>query len=58
MDQVSDAFRKIRNALSHGKDQETTGVIRPTPKNVNLFQPWVHLISAAAGEVVLYKDVT
>ena len=56
MDSVADAFRKIRNALSHGKDQETTGVIRPTTRNLNLFRPWVHLISAAAGEVVLYKD--
>lgn len=56
LDNVADAFRKIRNALSHGKDQETTGVIRPTQHNINLFRPWVHLINAAAGEVVLYKD--
>lgn len=55
---VADTFRKIRNALSHGKDQETAGVIRPTRKNFEMFRPWVQLIATAAGEVVLYKDAT
>lgn len=54
LEKVVDRFRDIRNALSHGKDQETSGVIRPTPENINLFRPWVHLIATAAGEVVLY----
>ncbi|UNK80446.1 hypothetical protein MNQ96_05035 [Sphingopyxis granuli] len=54
VERVVDRFRAIRNALSHGKDQESSGVIRPTPENVNLFRPWVHLIATAAGEVVLY----
>jgi len=56
VDYFSDAVRKIRNALSHGKDQETAGVITPTTKNLKLFQPWVHLLAIAAGEVVLYRD--
>lgn len=54
VERVVDRFREIRNALSHGKDQESSGVIRPTPENLNLFRPWVHLIATAAGEVVLY----
>lgn len=58
LDQFSDSLRKIRNALSHGKDQETSGVILPTPQNMDLLRPWVHLIATAAGEVVLYKDIT
>lgn len=58
LERVADRFRDIRNALSHGKDQETSGVIRPTPQNVNLFRPWVHLIATAAGEVVLYGTGT
>lgn len=58
LDGFCDAVRKIRNAVSHGKDQETAGVITPTAANFRLFNPWVHLISAAAGEVVLYKDIT
>jgi hypothetical protein len=58
LEKVVDRFRDIRNALSHGKDQETSGVIRPTPENVNLFRPWVHLIATAAGEVVLHGTHT
>lgn len=56
VERVIDRCRDIRNALSHGKDQESAGVIRPTPQNVNLFRPWVHLIATAAGEVVLYGN--
>lgn len=58
LDAFSDQLRKIRNALSHGKDQETAGVILPTPQNMDLLRPWVHLIATAAGEVVVYKDVS
>ena len=55
---LADAFRNIRNALTHGKDLESSGVIRPTLPNIEKFRPWVHLIATAAGEVVLYKDAT
>ena len=54
----AETIRKIRNTLSHGKDQETAGVILPTLRNFNLLRPWVYLIATAAGEVVLNKDVT
>lgn len=52
------AIRDIRNALSHGRDQKTGMVITPTIRNLNLLQPWVYLIAAAAGEVVLYRDAS
>jgi len=58
LESFSESVRKIRNALAHGKDQETAGVITPTTRNLKLFLPWVHLIATAAGEVVLYKDAT
>lgn len=58
LDQFTDTLRKIRNALSHGKDQETDGVILPTQRNMELLRPWVHLIATAAGDVALYKDVS
>lgn len=56
VESFSDSARKIRNALSHGKDMETSGVITPTGRNLKLLLPWVHLMATAAGEVVLYND--
>lgn len=53
---VSRAFRDIRNALSHGRDQKTGAVIAPTAANFKRLGPWVHLIAATAGEVMLYRD--
>ncbi len=47
-------IRSIRNALSHGKEQSVSSVIAPTPENFQNIQPWVGLISIAAGEVVVY----
>ena len=47
----------IRNALAHGKDQKTGKSILPTLHNFKLLQPWVHLISAAAGQVVIYESL-
>jgi hypothetical protein len=58
LDHFCTLLRKIRNALSHGRDQETGGVITATPQNFNLLRPWVHLIGTAAGEVVLFKDLS
>lgn len=53
----SNAIRKIRNALSHGKDQKTAAVITPTSRTFRLLSPWASLLSVAVGEVILYKDV-
>ena len=47
----------IRNALAHGKDQKTGKSIMPTVHNFKLLQPWVHLISAAAGQVIIYESL-
>lgn len=52
----SKAVRGIRNALSHGRDMQSTSVITPTPHNFQKLQPWAALMSAAAGEVILYHD--
>lgn len=57
IDKFSERARKIRNALSHGKDMESSGVITPSKHNFELLKPWVHLMAVAAGETVLYKDV-
>ncbi len=51
-------IRKIRNALSHGKEQSMEAVISPTPGNYELIQPWYYLISIAAGEVMVYQRAT
>lgn len=57
LDRFCDLTRRIRNALSHGRDQETGGVIAATTRNYQLLRPWVHLMGTAAGEVVIYKDI-
>ena len=54
---IGEAIRRLRNALSHGKDMETAGVITPTLRNLELLRPWVHLITIIAGDVILFKDV-
>lgn len=58
MDNFIGSLRDIRNALSHGRDQKTGHVILPTRANLVRLQPWVHLISTAAGEVILYEGVS
>lgn len=49
-------FRDIRNALSHGRDQKTGTVITPTKRNGRLLQPWIPVITTAAGEVIMFHD--
>lgn len=58
MVKFADAVRKIRNVLSHGRDQNTSTAITPTARNLMNLAPWVSAISAAAGEVVLYEGVS
>ncbi|HML91757.1 hypothetical protein [Methyloceanibacter sp.] len=57
LDNFCRRIKDIRNALSHGRDMRTSSVIAPTHRNYALLQPWVLLISVAAGEVLLYNDV-
>ena len=56
VENVTECFRKIRNVLAHGRDQQTEGTIAPTKHNLHRIRPWLHLIQAATGEVVLYRD--
>jgi hypothetical protein len=51
------SIREIRNALAHGRDVRTAGVITPTVRNFRKLTPWVTLISVAAGEVMLLRNV-
>lgn len=57
MTKFSVAIRKIRNVLSHGRDQNTSTAIMPVERNLKLLGPWVNAIAAAAGEVVIYESV-
>ena len=50
------ALKNIRNCLSHGRDQSSSGVILPTVRNLRALRAWVHIAAKAAGEVVIYKD--
>jgi hypothetical protein len=50
-------IRSIRNALAHGRDQRMGTVITPTTANLAKLQSWVPLITAAAREVMVYRDV-
>ncbi|RTL97510.1 MAG: hypothetical protein EKK31_26975 [Hyphomicrobiales bacterium] len=49
--------RKIRNALSHGREEKNATVILPTKANYGKLRPWAALIERAAGEIVLYEHV-
>lgn len=57
IENLSNRITDIRNALAHGKDQKTGKSILPTVQNFKLLQPWVHLISAAAGQVIIYESL-
>lgn len=52
-----DRLRGIRNALSHGQDQQTRSVIRPTAHNRHLIRPWLNIIEIIAGEAMLNSNV-
>jgi hypothetical protein len=49
--------REIRNALAHGKDLKSAGVISPTIRNFDMLRPWRALICVAAAEVIILKNV-
>ncbi len=50
------AIRKMRNALSHGKDEKQQQVILPTHKNAHHLAAWAELTRIAAGEVILFES--
>lgn len=47
--------RRIRNALSHGREERNATVITPTKQNYDKLRPWASLITRAAGDVILYE---
>lgn len=55
LEQFYYTVKSIRNALSHGKDIETTGSILPTRKNEELLKPWVNVLEIIAGDVILHN---
>lgn len=57
VDRFTELMRKLRNALSHGRDLEQGALITPTARNMKMLAPWANLASVAAGEVIVYKDV-
>lgn len=57
VEQFGHKIRQLRNALAHGKDQQSAKVILPSVKNMHLLHPWNNLIAAAAAEVILYDGV-
>lgn len=54
---IASVLRNLRNALSHGKEMRMSSVITPTAHNMRLLQPWVMLISAAAKDVLVYRNL-
>lgn len=57
MENFHRSIRELRNALSHGKDTKSAGVITPTSGNFSKLTPWVSLISVAAAQVMLFKNL-
>lgn len=57
-DTFTNRLRDIRNSISHGKEQSTSGVILPTSANFSTILPWLDLAVIAAGEVMLYRHTT
>jgi hypothetical protein len=51
------AIRRIRNALSHAKEQRMTSVILPTADNLRRLQCWVPLVDLCAREVMVYRNL-
>jgi len=49
--------RRIRNALSHGKEERSAAVITPTSSNYEKLGRWSRLVQVAAGEVILYNGL-
>jgi hypothetical protein len=49
------AFKKIRNALVHGRESRSNSVIAPTRTNDKLLQPWVAIIQRVTEDVIIFK---
>jgi hypothetical protein len=50
-----DRARRIRNALSHGREHRQMTFIAPTTRNFELLSPWATLLLVAAGEAIIRR---
>jgi hypothetical protein len=57
IDEFTRNLRKIRNGLSHGKEQYMSGVITPTTRNLDLVRSWIGPISVLARQVMVFREV-
>ena len=57
MENFARSIREIRNALSHGGEAQSGRIILPSSENFKKLLPWVHLISTAACEAILYEHL-
>lgn len=54
---VADYYRKMRNALSHGREKRMTDVIYPTERNAALLGPWLLPLRRIAAHAILYESM-
>ena len=55
VERFAGAIIDIRNAMAHGKDTVSHKTMLPTSYNFDLLDPWINLVSVAAGQVVLFE---
>jgi hypothetical protein len=53
--QFCNLTRKIRNALSHGKEERSAAVIAPTRFNQERLRPYAALMARVAGDVLTFQ---
>ena len=51
-----DFFRKIRNALVHGRERRQEFLISPSKSNDLKLKPWNNVIRRAAEQIAIYSD--
>ena len=54
----SGTLRKMRNALSHGREQKPETAITPTQDNLEKLQFWVPLAEVTAAEVMMFGELS
>lgn len=54
---VADYYRRMRNALSHGRERRMTDVIHPTDRNAALLGPWLLPLRRIAAHAILYESL-
>lgn len=53
---LPDAFRKLRNALLHAREQRLAKCIAPTLHNADLLRHWSNLIAVVSSQIILFGD--